>query len=56
MQQFGRHAEVDLSALEIHVSQVRRQGGEQVLNIGSLPVPRSQPMDGEGVTLMPSSA
>jgi hypothetical protein len=56
VQQFGCHAEVDLSASEARVPQVRRQVREQLLNVGPLPVPRGQPVDGKGVPLMPSSA
>jgi hypothetical protein len=50
IQQFGRHAEVDLRASEIRVSQVRPQVGKQVLDVSALPIPGCQSMDGEGVT------
>src|SRR5215831_16925398 len=50
LQQSGGHAEIDLSAREVSMAQVDRELGEQLLDVGPLPVPGRQTMDGKAVT------
>src|SRR5262249_26607937 len=48
-QQLRRHAQVDLRGGQLHMPQVDRQLGQQLLHIDPLPIPGRQPVDGEGV-------
>jgi hypothetical protein len=55
-QQRGRHAQVHLGGGQMGMPQVDRQLRQQFLDVGTLPIPGRQSVNGKGVPLMPSSA
>ena len=49
MQQFRRHGQIDLGAVEIGVAEPGGEHRQQPLDIGALPVPGLQPVNGRGM-------
>ena len=49
MQQLGRHGQIDLGAVEIGVAEPGGEHRQQPLDIGALPVPGLQPVNGRGM-------
>jgi hypothetical protein len=55
-QQLWGRLKVDLGAKDILVAEIRRQPRQPGLNIHACMGPSREPMNGKGMTLMPSSA
>jgi hypothetical protein len=52
----GRHTQVHLRVPQLAVAQIDRQLVQESLDVGTLLIPRGEAMNGERMTLMPSSA
>ena len=55
VEEFRGHGEVGLGAGEADVAEVGRQQRQTGLDVGAFAVPGDQPVDGEGVAVIPNS-
>ncbi len=55
-EQFGRGLQIDVRGTDIYMTHIGGQSREPGVDIVSLPVPGKQPVYGECMPLMPSSA